>query len=65
MGKSNVVELQGRVGSTDPLTELLHTRARQLLQQAIEVEVQAVYVPLLKRGYLPLSCFQVPATPIW
>ncbi|MCB1696788.1 MAG: IS256 family transposase, partial [Halioglobus sp.] len=40
MGKSNVIELEGRAGSTDPLTELLRTGARQLLQQAIEAEVQ-------------------------
>jgi transposase-like protein len=39
MGKSNVIELEGRVGSIDPLTELLRSGARQLLQQAIEAEV--------------------------
>jgi transposase-like protein len=40
MGKNNVIELEGRAGSTDPLTELLRTGARQLLQQAIDAEVQ-------------------------
>jgi len=40
MEKSNIIELQGRVESTDPLTELLRSGARQLLQQAIEAEVQ-------------------------
>lgn len=40
MGKSNVIELEGRAGSADPLTELLRSGARQLLQQAIEAEVQ-------------------------
>jgi transposase-like protein len=39
MGKSNVIELEGRVGSIDPLTELLRSGAGQLLQQAIEAEV--------------------------
>jgi transposase-like protein len=39
MGMSNVIELEGRVGCIDPLTELLRSGARQLLQQAIEAEV--------------------------
>jgi transposase-like protein len=39
MGKSNVIVLECRVGSIDPLTELLRSGARQLLQQAIEAEV--------------------------
>ena len=42
MGKSNVIELAGRAGSTDPLTELLRSGARQLLHQAIETEVQVL-----------------------
>ncbi len=40
MNKSNVIELEDRAGSTDPLTDLLRSGARQLLQKAIEVEVQ-------------------------
>ena len=39
MNKSNVIELAGRV-ETDPLTELLRSGARQLLQEAIEAELQ-------------------------
>ena len=42
MSKSNVIEFEGRVESTDPLTELLRSGARQLLQQAIEAEVQVL-----------------------
>jgi len=42
MEKSNVIELEGRVGSIDPLNELLRSGARQLLQQAIEAEVQVL-----------------------
>ena len=42
MGKSNVIELAGRAGSTDPLTELLRSGARQLLHQVIETEVQVL-----------------------
>ena len=42
MSKSNVIEFEGRVESADPLTELLRSGARQLLQQAIEAEVQVL-----------------------
>ena len=38
MEKSNVIEFEGR--SENPLTELLRSGARQLLQQAIKTEVQ-------------------------
>lgn len=40
MSKSNVVELAGREASTDPLTEMLRTGAQQLIQQAVEAELQ-------------------------
>jgi len=40
MEKSNVIEFEGRAENVDPLTELLRSGARQLLQQAIETEVQ-------------------------
>jgi len=40
MSKSNVIEFEGRAESTDPLTEVLRSGVRQLLQQAIEAEVQ-------------------------
>ena len=36
MGKSNVLEFQGRDTITDPLTELLRTGAEQLIYQAVE-----------------------------
>jgi putative transposase len=39
MKKSNVIELEGRDASLDPLTELLRTGARHLIQQAVEVEL--------------------------
>ena len=65
MGKSNVIELEGRVGSADSLTELLRTGARQLLQQSIEAEVQELLevhsgrllgdcrTGVVRNGYLP------------
>lgn len=40
MTKSNVIDLEGRESSIDPLTELLRTGTRQMLQQAIEAELQ-------------------------
>ncbi len=39
MNKSNVIDLEGRESSINPLTDLLKTGARQLLQQAIEAEL--------------------------
>ena len=40
MSKSNVIGLEGRADSTDPLTELLRSGVRQLIQRAIESEVK-------------------------
>lgn len=39
MGKSNVLEFQGRDTIADPLTELLRTGAEQLIYQAVEAEL--------------------------
>ena len=39
MNKSNVVELASREASCDPLTELLRQGARDLIQQAVEMEL--------------------------
>ena len=51
MSKNNVIELEGRAGSTDPLTELLRTGARQLLQQAIETNATlAGKTPIVDAG---------------
>ena len=40
MNKNNVVELEGREASTDPLTDLLRRSARQLIHQAVVAEAQ-------------------------
>lgn len=40
MGKDNVVELKNPAENNDPFLELLRTDARNLNQQAIEVELQ-------------------------
>ena len=39
MNKSNVVELSGRGEPSDPLTELLREGARELIQKAVEAEL--------------------------
>lgn len=76
MGKSNVIELEGRAGSIDPLTELLRTGAEQLLQQAIEIELQeqlAGYTDrkladgragVVRNGYLPERELQTGIGPV-
>lgn len=76
MGKSNVVELEGRAGSADPLTELLRTGARQLLQQAIEAEVQELLAAhssrlleggragVVRNGHLPEREIQTGIGPV-
>jgi hypothetical protein len=49
MRKSNVIELEGRDASLDPLTELLRTGGRQLIQQAVAVELQDLIFLVLGR----------------
>lgn len=40
MSKSTVIELSGRDEGRDPLTEMLRVGAQQLIQQAVEAELQ-------------------------
>ena len=40
MSKNNVIELEGREASSDPLTGLLQAGAHQLIEQAVEAELQ-------------------------
>ena len=49
MHKSNLIELENRVESTDPLTEMLLSGARKLIEQAEEVEVQEKLTALQDR----------------
>ena len=39
MSKSNIIELSGREETGDPLTTLLRTGARTLIQRAVEAEL--------------------------
>jgi transposase-like protein len=76
MSKSNVIEYEGRAGSIDPLTELLRSGARQLLQQAIEAEVQEMLAAhsgrllddgragVVRNGYLPEREIQTGIGPV-
>ena len=40
MRKNTVVDLAGRETIADPLTEMLRTGARELIEKAVEVELQ-------------------------
>ncbi len=44
MSKDNVVELKSPATIQDPLTEMLRFGAQQLIQQAVEVELQELLV---------------------
>lgn len=39
MNESNLIEFASRESSADPLSELLHQGARQLIQPAVEAEL--------------------------
>ncbi len=65
MKKGTVVDLAGRGTIEDPLTAMLRTGARQLIQQAVEVELQETLeqhsarrtedgrAGVVRNGYLP------------
>lgn len=70
MSKHNVIELDGRAEISDPLTELLKNGARQLIQQAVEAELQELLevhkdrrlangnAAVVRNGYLPRVRFK-------
>ena|GEM_PF-1508261 len=74
MEKSNVIEFEGR--SENPLTELLRSGARQLLQQAIKTEVQELLAAhsdrtladgragVVRNGYQPERAIQTGIGPL-
>lgn len=65
MNKSTVIALEDRAESLDPLTELLRVGARQLIEQAVEMELQELLAAhagrlladgragVVRNGYLP------------
>jgi hypothetical protein len=42
MKKSNVIELEGRDESQDPLTDMLRAGAQQPIKQAVEAELHSL-----------------------
>ena len=76
MGKSNVLEFQGRGDTADPLTELLRTGAEQLVYQAVEGELQELLAEhserrtadgkagVVRNGYQPERELQTGVGPV-
>jgi transposase-like protein len=76
MSKHNVIELEGRAEISDPLTELLKNGARQLIQQAVEAELQELLevhkdrrldngnAAVVRNGYLPAREIQTSLGPV-
>ena len=76
MSKNNVVEFNRPVGSDDPLMELLRSGARQLIEQAVEVELQEFLnqfsgqltedglTAVVRNGYLPERKLQTGVGPV-
>ena len=76
MREDNVVEIPGREGNSDPLTELLRSGARDLIQRAVESEL-AEYLEqysghrtaednagVVRNGYLPERQLQTGLGPV-
>lgn len=76
MNKSTVIALEDRAESLDPLTELLRAGARQLIEQAVETELQELLAAhagrlladgragVVRNGYLPEWEIQTGLGPI-
>ena len=76
MSKGNVIELAGRDEGQDPLTDMLRAGAQQLIQQAVEAELQHLLAQhtdnrtsagtagVVRNGYLPERELQTSLGPI-
>lgn len=76
MSKSNVVDIASPDTTLDPLTELLKSGARQLIQQAVEAELQELLssvnerrlpdgrAEVVRNGYLPERDIQTGIGPV-
>ena len=76
MSKNNVIELEGREASTDPLSELLLSGAQKLIYQAVEAELYACLeqhterrtpsgnAGVVRNGYLPERELQTSLGPV-
>ena len=70
MSKSNVIDLSGREESRDPLTEMLRAGAQQLIQQAVEAELQELLAQHAQKPVRPVlcataTCHSVIYRPVW
>lgn len=76
MNKSNVVGLKGRDVLSDPLTEVLLSGARQLIAQAVEIELEEYMIgfagqltsdghaAVVRNGHLPERALQTALGPV-
>ena len=76
MRKNTVVDLAGRETIADPLTEMLRTGARELIEKAVEVELQELLeqhgerrtedgrAGVVRNGYLPERELQTGVGPV-
>lgn len=76
MEKNNVLELSGREAMSDPLTDLLRSGARKLIEDAVEAELQELladysnrrtetgHAGVVRNGYLPERELQTGVGPV-
>ena len=76
MKKNTVVDLGGRETISDPLTEILRTGAQQLIEKAVEVELQELLeqhgerrtedgrAGVVRNGHLPERELQTGVGPV-
>jgi len=76
MENSNVLKLSGRAAMPDPLTDLLRSGARKLIEEAVEVEMQELLAKysdrrtvtghraVVRNGYLPERELQTGVGPV-
>ena len=76
MNKSNVIELEGREASVDPLSQLLQAGAQKLIFQAVEAALyeclgqhadrrtEAGHAGVVRNGFLPERELQTGLGPV-
>lgn len=76
MNKNNIVELEGREQNADPVTQLLRSGAKKLIEQAVEAELQELLAlhggrrtdddkaGVVRNGYLPERQLQTNLGPV-
>ena len=76
MNKNTVVSLQDREQISDPLTDLVRSGARKLIEQAIDIELQELlsqysghqtdsgHAAVVRNGYLPERAIQTGIGPV-